>query len=234
LLTIDLLRDAQYEAEVAALVEHIMSEQTRPPAEFLDYAEGLIERGFVAEGIRLGWRATRAYTLNHPRVLRVIFPWPLREMIEEEAREHGLDPYLLAALIRQESSFRASVVSHAGAYGLMQLMPPTARQLAQRQGVRWDRRLLVVADANLHLGAVHLASLLKRYDGRVELALAAYNAGGTRVRRWLRYPNSDDPVQFVAQVPYPETQGYLRTVIRNHALYKALYPPAESQVAGTP
>ena len=100
--------------------------------------------------------------------------------------------------------------------------------------MRWDRRLLVVADANLHLGAVHLANLLKRYDGRVEPALAAYNAGGTPVRRWLRYPNSDDPVQFVAQVPYPETQGYLRTVIRNRALYKALYPPTESQVAGTP
>ncbi|UCD23631.1 MAG: transglycosylase SLT domain-containing protein [Gemmatimonadota bacterium] len=233
-LVLDLLRDVRYEAEAEALVEHIMSEQTRPPAELLDYAEGLIERGLVAEGIRLGWRATRAYTLNHPRVLRVIFPWPLREMIEEESRAHGLDPYLLAALIRQESSFRASVVSHAGAYGLMQLMPPTARQLAQRQGMGWDRRLLVVADANLHLGAVHLASLLERYDGRVELALAAYNAGGTPVRRWLRYPNSDDPVQFVAQVPYPETQGYLRTVIRNRALYKALYPPAELQAAGTP
>jgi len=234
LLTLDLLRDAHYQEEVTALVDHIMSEQTRPPAEFLDFAEGLIERGFMAEGIRLGWRATRAYTLNHPRVLRVIFPWPLREMIEEEAREHGLDPYLLVALIRQESSFRASVVSRAGAYGLMQLMPPTARQLAQRLGMEWDQRLLVVADANLHLGAVHLANLLERYDGRVEPALAAYNAGATPVRRWLRYPNSGDPVQFVAQVPYPETQGYLRTVIRNRALYRALYPPSATQASGTP
>jgi len=231
---LDLLRDVYYEEEVVALVDHIMSEQTRPPAEFLDYGEGLIERGFMAEGVQLGWRATRAYTLNHPRVLRVIFPWPLREMIEEEAGEHGLDPYLLVALIRQESTFRAAVVSSAGAYGLMQLMPPTARQLAQRIGMEWDPRLLVVADANLHLGAVHLASLLERYDGRVEPALAAYNAGGTPVRRWLRYPNSDDPVQFVEQVPYPETQGYLRTVIRNRALYRALYPPLETPVAGTP
>jgi soluble lytic murein transglycosylase len=231
---LDLLDEAHLLTEVAALVEDITADRPRPPAELLDYAEGLIERGFMSEGIRLGWRATRAYTLNHPRVLRVIFPWPFRELIEDEAARQGLDPYLLAALIRQESAFRPSVVSHAGAYGLMQLMPPTARQLARRLGIEWDRRLLVVADANLHLGAVHFSNLLKRFGGAVEPALAAYNAGATPVRRWLRNTDPGDPVGFIASVSYPETQGYLRTVTRNRALYRALYPPREATGNGTP
>jgi len=231
---LDLLNEAHLLEEVDALIDHIMTDQPRPPVQLLEYAEGLILRGYMSEGIRLGWRATRAYTLNHPRVLRVIFPWPFRGLIEDEARRQGLDPYLLAALIRQESAFRPQVVSHAGAYGLMQLMPPTARQLAQRLGIEWDRRLLVVADANLHLGAVHFSNLLERYGGAVEPALAAYNAGATPVRRWLRNPDSDDPVRFIAQISYPETQGYLRTVTRNHALYRALYPSQEVTVNGTP
>ncbi|UCG86301.1 MAG: transglycosylase SLT domain-containing protein [Gemmatimonadota bacterium] len=234
LAVLDLLLEAHLFEEVDALINHIMADQPRPPVQLLDYAEGLIQRGFMSEGIQLGWRATRAYTLNHPRVLRAIFPWPMRKLIEDEAERQGLDPYLLAALIRQESAFRPQVVSRAGAYGLMQLMPATARQLAQRLGIRWDRRLLTVADANLHLGAVHFANLLERYGGAVEPALAAYNAGGTPVRRWLRNPGSDDAVRFVAQVSYPETQGYLRTVTRNHALYQALYPPQEVTVNGTP
>jgi tetratricopeptide (TPR) repeat protein len=231
---LDLLHEAHLLEEVDALIDHIMVDRPQPPADLLEYAEGLIQRGFMSEGIQLGWRAARAYTLNHPRVLRVIFPWPFRELIEDEALRQGLDPYLLAALIRQESAFRPQIVSRAGAYGLMQLMPPTARQLAQRLGIEWDRRLLTVADANLHLGAVHFSNLLKRYEGAVEPALAAYNAGATPVRRWLRNPDSDDPVRFVAQVSYPETQGYLRTVTRNRDLYQALYPSQEVGVNGTP
>jgi soluble lytic murein transglycosylase len=233
LRTLDLLREAYLFEEAEELVGYLMAQRTRPPVQLLEYAEGLIERGYVSEGVNLGWRATRAYTLNHPRVIRVIFPYPFREVIEAEASEQGLDPYLLVALIRQESTFRPAVVSRAGAHGLMQLMPATARQIAQRLGIAWDRRMLVVADANLHLGAVHFASLLKRY-GAVEPALAAYNAGGTPVRRWLRNPESDDPVQFITQVTYPETRGYLRTVTRNRALYRALYPPDRTVVDGTP
>ncbi len=231
---LDLLRESSLLEEVDALIDHVMSQPARPPAELLDLAEGFIDRGFMSQGISLGWRATRAYTLNHPRVLQVIFPWRYRDLIEEEAKEHGLDPYVLAALIRQESAFRADVVSRAGAYGLMQLMPPTARQVAGRLGLEWDRRWLVVPDANLHLGATHFANLLRRYDGDIVPALAAYNAGATPVRRWLRDPEARDPIQFVERVPYPETQGYLRTVIRNRALYRALYPPRDSSLAGNP
>ncbi|MBI3081654.1 MAG: lytic transglycosylase domain-containing protein, partial [Gemmatimonadetes bacterium] len=146
-----------------------------------------------------------------------------------EAQEFGVDPYLLAAVVRQESGFRRAVTSRAGARGLMQLMPGTAALTASRLGVPWRDRLLTVPDANLHLGAAHLAMLLRRYRGAVVTALAAYNAGARPVERWARMPDARDPFWFVEGIPYPETRGYVRSVVRNRALYEALYPPVEAR-----
>jgi soluble lytic murein transglycosylase-like protein/TolA-binding protein len=234
LSVLDLLQDAYLYEELELLLDTIQAERSRSPGELLDLAEGLIERGFVSEGIHLGWLASRSYTLNHPRVLRVVFPWPFRDLIEQKALELQLDPYLIAGLIRQESAFSPGVVSKAGAYGLMQLMPPTAREVARRIGADWDAALLSIADANLHLGTTHLAGLFRHYDQMVVPTLAAYNAGGTPVRRWLARYDVNDPVQFVEQIPYVETRGYVRTVLRNWALYRALYPARPDRVAGTP
>jgi soluble lytic murein transglycosylase len=234
LATVDLLRAAYLNEELRLFLDTLEARRLRPPIETLELAEGLIERRLVLEGIRLGWQASRSYSLNHPRVLRVVFPWPYRELIEQKANELELDPYLLAALIRQESAFAPGAVSRAGAHGLMQLMPPTAREVARRVGARWDDGLLTIADANLHLGATHLAGLLRHYDNRIAPSLAAYNAGGTPTRRWLRAAGGDDPVRFIERVTYVETRGYLRTVLRNLALYRALYPSEPDGHAGSP
>ncbi len=221
---LDLLVRMGFDEEASEVVRRQLELEGAPPDEMLALAEGLMARGWVSEAVRLGWRAARARSLNDEQVLRVIFPWPLRALIESEAQEHELDPYLLAALIRQESTFRPAVVSHAGAHGLMQLMPATASWVAGRQGIAWDRRYLTSAAANLHIGAVHLAALLRTYEGDVIPALAAYNAGARAVRRWLRYPEASDPVRFVERIPYVETRGYIRTVLRNWDLYRGLYP----------
>ena len=213
--------------EAELLVAHLVSRGRSGAHETLDLAEGLIARDRVPEAIRLGWQAARTLTLNHPRVIRVIFPWPERELIEAEAEAFDLDPYLLAGLIRQESSFKSSIRSRAGAVGFMQLMPATAREVANRLHVPWGDLMRSVPDANVHIGSAHLAGLLRGYDGAVIPALAAYNAGGTPVRRWLRYPEADDPVLFVERIPYAETRGYVKTVLRNRALYRALYPRHE-------
>ena len=82
---------------------------------------------------------------------------------------------------------------------------------------------LAVPDLNLHLGAAHLAALLRQFDGRVEVALAAYNAGGRPARRWLGRPRAGDPDQFVELISYPETRAYVRSVLRNRELYRAMY-----------
>jgi soluble lytic murein transglycosylase len=213
-------------AEADTVVQRQLLRREFPDEELLVLAAGLIERGWTAEGVRLGWKAAAHRTLTDPLVIRLVFPYPLRAMVEREAREHGIDPYLLAAVIRQESAFRPAVTSHAGARGLMQLMPATAKEVARRAGIAWDPRYLESAAANLHLGATHLAALLRQYDGRVVPALAAYNAGGRPVSRWLRYPEASDPVHFVERIPYVETRGYLRSVLRNRELYRGLYPPS--------
>lgn len=124
--------------------------------------------------------------------------------------------------------------SRAGARGLMQLMPSTASHVARRIGVSWNRSLLGVADANLHVGAAHLSALLRRYDGDPVAALAAYNAGGRPVSRWLRFPEAADPHLFVERIPYLETREYVKTVLRNLELYRALYPAATAAPAESP
>ena len=115
-----------------------------------------------------------------------------------------------------------------GARGLAQLMPGTAAQAARGLDVTLYPEWLTVPDLNLHLGASHLAMLMRRYQGRVEVAIAAYNAGVAPVDRWLARPGAEDPDQFVEQIPYPETRTYVRSVLRNRAIYRALYGSASS------
>jgi len=118
------------------------------------------------------------------------------------------------------------VVSRAGATGMMQLMPGTARLMAHQLGVMWSDPMVTIPDANVHLGAAHFAGLLRGYDGDVIPAIAAYNAGGRPVDRWIRAHGPLDPFLFVERIPYAETRGYVRAVLRNQMLYHLLYPSA--------
>jgi soluble lytic murein transglycosylase len=102
-------------------------------------------------------------------------------------------------------------------------MPGTAAQAARGLDVTLYPEWLTVPDLNLHLGAAHLAALLRRFRGRVEVAVAAYNAGAAPVSRWITRPGAEDPDQFIEQIPFPETRGYVRAVLRNRDLYRALY-----------
>ena len=143
--------------------------------------------------------------------------------VEGEASEFGVDMLLFAALVRQESVFDAEALSPAGARGLAQLLPETAALTARSLDVTFYPEWITVPDLNLHLGAAHLAQLLKRFGQRVEAAVAAYNAGLTPVRRWLARPEAEDPDQFIELIPYPETRSYVRAVLRNRELYRALH-----------
>lgn len=216
LLDVGFVQEA--ETEVAWLLEQPADSQT-----VLDFAEGLIERGFVPEGVQLGWRASSLMGLNDPRVVRSIWPLPRRGAVTHEAAEFGLDAFVLAALVYAESRFDTAAVSRSGARGLTQLMPGTARGAAQRLGIAWQHDWVEVSDLNLHLGSSHLAGLMRTYDGELRLALAAYNAGGGRVRRWLRMRPFTDPDRWVEQIPFAETRGYVRGVLRNLVVYRALY-----------
>jgi soluble lytic murein transglycosylase len=155
----------------------------------------------------------------------LLFPQPYWTELVADSGKNGLDPYLVASLIRQESEFNATVVSHANAYGLMQLLPSVGKAMAKKDGIkRFDTRQLLEPSVNLELGTTNLKLVLDRFGGQVEYALAAYNAGDTPVRQWLASNDFKDVPEFVESIPYTETREYVQSILRNREIYRALYP----------
>lgn len=155
---------------------------------------------------------------------RLAFPLPFRTSVERHSRAQGLDPFLVSALIRQESEFNPKIISHANAYGLMQLLPSTGRQLARHFGIRRLRASqLLLADRNIQLGTYFFRNLLDSYNGEVDLALASYNAGPGRANLWRTWGPFREQAEFVETVPFHETRGYIQIVLRNADVYRRLY-----------
>jgi soluble lytic murein transglycosylase len=152
------------------------------------------------------------------------FPLAFWALVQEQARERGLDPYLVLALIRQESLFDATARSPAAALGLMQLLPSTATRVAKQVGMPAPAPDNLFEPAlNVMLGTQYLKDLLQRYSNNWFKAIAAYNAGEAAVDRWEREIITDDVEEFVERIPYLETRGYVKLVMRNHRVYKRLY-----------
>jgi soluble lytic murein transglycosylase len=155
-------------------------------------------------------------------VLAKIFPLAYWDPIRRYSSTHNLDPYLMAALMAQESTFVADVRSAANAVGLMQLIPSTARQMAAKLGMRYSSRLLVDPDANMRMGMAYFAAKMKEF-GAVHLALASYNAGETPVRRWLAERPGLPVDEFIDDIPYAETQNYVKRIVGTAEDYRRLY-----------
>jgi soluble lytic murein transglycosylase len=190
----------------------------------LRLAEALIERGHTIEGINLGWALFRDEGAWDQEILRVTYPFPYQELVYREADEWGISPFMMAAIIRQESAFKSDIVSHAGAIGLMQVMPPTGAELARTHGPDgFTEESLTRPEVNLHLGSAFFVAMSRRYDGELPFVLSAYNAGPTRATRWRRYPEASDLIRFTERIPFTETRGYVKNVRRNLALYEVLY-----------
>ena len=154
----------------------------------------------------------------------MLFPLPWRQEIESYSQLRDVDPYLVAALIRQESEFNPGAVSRARARGLMQIVLPTGRRLGRAVGMNGvSVNQLHVPETSLKLGILHLRLVLDQYEGRIELALAGYNAGEHRVDRWMTRYSITDPAEFVENIPFTETRTYVEAVLRNRAIYRILY-----------
>jgi soluble lytic murein transglycosylase len=159
-------------------------------------------------------------------VWQALFPVRYLDVLSAPAARMKIDPSLILGLIRQESSFNEKAHSAANARGLMQIVPGTGQQLARQAGIkRFTAKKLYHAETNITLGTIYLSSLLQRY-GRVELALAAYNAGNSRVDLWLNKFGDTDMAEFVEQIPFSETRGYIKQVLSNQALYALLVTSA--------
>ena len=158
-----------------------------------------------------------------PEVLSVIYPLQYWSLIAKYSEAHKLDPYLVAALIAQESTFDKDIVSSAKAVGLMQIMPATGRRWARRLGIRnFSTRRLTVAETNVRIGTAYFADLIKQF-GSEHAALAAYNAGESRVVRWQRERPGLPRDEFIDDIPFPETQNYVRRILGTADDYRRLY-----------
>lgn len=153
----------------------------------------------------------------------MLYPFGWREEINEIAGQAGLDPFLVAAVVREESSYHPRAVSRAGARGLMQLMPGTAQPMLQNRGLPLGSGdLLDDPRTNLQLGATFLAGLLREW-GDPRLALAAYNAGPSRARQWWQSRRTNDLEAWVEQIPFLETRLYVKHVMRSWEEYRRIY-----------
>lgn len=147
-----------------------------------------------------------------------IYPLEYEEYITQYSAEYDLDPYLVCAVINAESNFHPSVESHKGAVGLMQLMPSTGEWVAGKIGIEnYTADVLNDPDVNIRIGCRYLHDLLEQFDGNIDYALAAYNAGPGNVKEWIE---TDAELN---DIPYPETENYVKKVKAFHEIYQGLY-----------
>ena len=155
---------------------------------------------------------------------QILFPRPFWTDLKRYAAANGLDPFLVASLIRQESEFNPEAVSRADAYGLMQLLPKVGKGLAHELRIRhFSTDDLTKPTLNLQLGTRYFKQTLDEFGGQVEYALAAYNAGSDRVKDWRSNGTYRDIAEFVESIPFTETREYVQAIMRNANIYRALY-----------
>ncbi len=167
---------------------------------------------------------------------RLAYPMVRTHELWRHGRNYGVDPFLMMGIMRQESRYQATAVSHAGAVGLVQVMPRTGAKVAALLGEgRYSPAALVDPATNLRYGVYYLSLLLKRFDGNFPLAVASYNGGPHNMSRWLRpWLEKGEPIEmdaFVEQIEYDESRDYVKKVTAYYATYAALYGPEGARVA---
>lgn len=165
----------------------------------------------------------------------ILFPKPYWNELTRYANANGLDPYLVASLIRQESEFNPQAVSHANAWGLMQLLPPVGKKLAREVRMRhFSQEQLTDPNINIQLGTRYFKQIVDSFDGQVQYALAAYNAGTDRVKDWQAQGPYRDINEFVESIPFTETREYVQAIMRNATVYRLLYSKNVETARATP
>ena len=196
-----------------------------PPEMARVYQDG----GRYDRGIEIMKRTTPNYfAVDIPDLPRpyweALFPKAYWPDLHKYSTLNGLDPYLVASLIRQESEFNAAAISRANAVGLMQLLPKTGKTVARQIKLRgYSAPQLYTPSVNLQLGTRYFKDMVNKYNGQFEYALAAYNAGTDRVEDWLGQGHYRDPQEFVESIPFTETREYVQAILRNANVYRQLY-----------
>ena len=164
-----------------------------------------------------------AFLMNSTFVWKLFYPLPYQKEIFYYAPQAGLDPYLVAAVARTESKFNSEAVSSQGAVGVMQLMPDTAKWIAETSGIKFEKDKLSEPDYNIRLGTLYLANLLTEFENNIILALASYNGGRGRVRQWLEEDRWSGELETISDIPYGETREFVKRVLRSYRIYSEIY-----------
>ena len=218
---VDVLREAGFPEAAEDEADRAASRLGRDQATRYALAEALIERGYGRRALLIG--QSLGGGVNERR-LRIQYPFPHRRLIAAEAQANGVDPFVAAALIRQESQFSTRATSHVGARGLMQLMPATGRTLAEEVGIEdWDPALLYLPEVNVHLGTRYVGQQASAYAGALPAIFGAYNAGPHQVEAWRAFPEFGRDDLFTERIPFRETRDYVKILTRNRAIYQGLY-----------
>ncbi len=189
----------------------------------------LLDLGYLEKGVRIAKRLLRPLYLHTrpaepiPRYWECLYPLGYWELVQEQSARYTLDPYLVVALIREESAFGERVVSSSGAVGLMQLLPTTANGLVNDAKKSTEPVTLDVPPTNIALGTRYLAMMIEEFKGNRARALAAYNAGPNQVRRWLERLGDRVDDEFIEEIPFVETKTYVKRVLGSYYRYRTQY-----------
>ena len=155
-------------------------------------------------------------------ILENIYPIKYSKYVELYAKKYNVDKELIYAIIKAESNFNHEAVSSKGASGLMQLMQPTAEEVARKINVKVDENIILEPKVNINLGTKYIATLIEKYDN-IGLALAAYNAGSGNVDIWIENGTIKKDGSDIENIPYKETNNYVRKILRDYKIYQELY-----------
>jgi soluble lytic murein transglycosylase len=213
---------------------------TGSPQFLLGAAQAAFDQGHYAAGMAYARTIVPSFDSRNFNELplsvwKALYPLPYESPVRKESGKNDLDPAVVAGLIRQESTFQADAVSHANAYGLMQLLPKTAKILSKQLRVKYSKNLLYSPDYNIQLGTYYFKGLVQ-LTGAPEYALAAYNAGEDRIALWKSERTYDEIPELVESIPFTETREYVQIVLRNAQLYRMIYgtgTPTPSTTAAT-
>ena len=156
-------------------------------------------------------------------ILKHLYPIKFKEQVYEYSKELDIDPMLTLAIIKTESNFKEDAVSSSGAIGLMQLMERTAKEQARKLNIEYSKEILYSSDINLKIGLNYFNTLLDYYNQNYILAFAAYNAGLGNVQKWINDGTIKPDGSDIENIPFKETNMYVRKIIKNYEIYKKIY-----------
>ena len=157
------------------------------------------------------------------KILMYLYPIKYEEYVYRYSEELNIDPMLTFAIIKTESNFRTDVVSNSGAIGLMQLIESTAEEQAEKLNMEYTRESLYEAETNLKIGLNYFNTLLDYYNQNYILAFTAYNAGLGNVQKWINEGTIKEDGSDIENIPFKETNMYVRKIIKNYEIYKKIY-----------